>query len=223
VRACFPLSGRYHFRFKAPTSDGCFGGYVWIDLSSDLDFVPAFLGGINMKALRLQGDAEVVAHCSPMNSPEQVPATRSFATGQPPQVPQAGASGGTQGDLMGFDLSGGACGGRAPAAPALAAAAAPVAPPPAPVKVLDRATLVAEREARERAELEDRMRRHKEQQEREEREKKERVTLGQELQKELAEWARTADGQAYKDIRSLLSTLHAVMWKDSGWETLSLS
>merc|ERR1712194_383665 len=35
-------------------------------------------------------------------------------------------------------------------------------------------------------------------------------------------WAKTPDGQSWKDIKVLVSTMHTVTWPDSGWKELSL-
>lgn len=57
VRRSFPLPGRFHFRFKAPTPDHSFGGYSWMDISVDSETVPLFRGEVCMRALRLPAEA----------------------------------------------------------------------------------------------------------------------------------------------------------------------
>eukprot|EP00438_Fugacium_kawagutii_P026724 Skav228690 [mRNA] locus=scaffold2247:427009:427506:- [translate_table: standard] len=97
------------------------------------------------------------------------------------------------------------------------------APPAAKAKPLDRAQLVAERQAREKREYDEKMKRHEDQKAQEERSKKEKLELNDVLAKELNDWAKTPDGQSYKEIRTLLSTMHSVMWQGAGWKELSLS
>merc|ERR1712203_76548 len=41
--------------------------------------------------------------------------------------------------------------------------------------------------------------------------------------REMTKWAKTPDGQAYKDIKVLLSTLHTVVWPGCSWKELGLS
>eukprot|EP00931_Biecheleriopsis_adriatica_P060157 TRINITY_DN36113_c0_g1_i1.p1 TRINITY_DN36113_c0_g1~~TRINITY_DN36113_c0_g1_i1.p1 ORF type:complete len:356 (+),score=85.76 TRINITY_DN36113_c0_g1_i1:47-1069(+) len=195
VRSSFPPPGRYHFRFKAPTSDGSFGGWVWIDLASEDDFVPIFNGGISMKALRIPPEA----------GGYQAPARA---------VPSQAAPAGPASDLMAFDLGGSSV------ASSPAASASPS--PPQPVQ-LDRAKLVAERERRMQQEYEEKMARHEEAKRREEQSKKEKVELNNNLSRVMNDWAKTPDGQSFKEIRTLLSTMHTVMWENSGWQPLSLS
>merc|ERR1719152_675382 len=50
-----------------------------------------------------------------------------------------------------------------------------------------------------------------------------KVQASNNLSVELDRWAKTPDGVAFKDIRSLLSTQHEVLWPDSGWKPVSLS
>eukprot|EP00913_Durusdinium_trenchii_P034139 g31952.t1 len=214
VRSTFPPPGHYHFRFKAPTSDGSFGGWVWIDLASDQDYVPVYNGGIAVKALCLPS----VCASSSAQRPAG-PASAHRATGSQRSAPGA--------DLMELDM------GKAAPTASASAASAPAASPPPKAKPLDRAQLVAERQARERREYEEKMKRHEEQKAREEKSKKEKSELNDVLAKEMNEWARTPDGQSYKEIRTvlqyvacgrtLLSTMHTVMWEGTGWKPLSLS
>lgn len=197
VRSSFPPPGHYHFRFKAPTSDGSFGGWVWIDLASDQDFVPVYNGGIVVKALCLP---DICGTARPGTSARSARASASAPS----------RSAGSAGDLMELDMSSKAAPGKA-------------APAPPKAKPLDRAQLVAERQARERREYEEKIKRHEEQKAREERSKKEKLELNDVLSKELNDWAKTPDGQSYKEIRTLLSTMHSVMWQGAGWKELSLS
>merc|ERR1719171_2679074 len=50
-----------------------------------------------------------------------------------------------------------------------------------------------------------------------------KVEAGQQLQAELDKWALTTDGKSFKDIKTLLSTVHDVFWQNSNWTPISLS
>ncbi|CAE7945140.1 AUXI1 [Symbiodinium necroappetens] len=203
VRASFPLPGNYHLRFKAPTADGSFGGCVWIDLASDQDLVPVFNGGVAVKALRLPDGSPG----SPSRAPSQASRSRPATSAQ-------GASPHGVGDLMELDLSKGSH---------KDAQAQAKAPGPQPPVQLDRAKLVAERQAREKREYEEKIKRHEEQKKRDAQSKKEKLELNDVLSKELNDWAKTPDGQSYKEIRTLLSTMHSVTWEGASWQPLNLS
>ncbi|CAE7340811.1 RPS27B [Symbiodinium pilosum] len=231
VRASFPLPGNYHLRFKAPTSDGSFGGWVWIDLASDQDLVPVFNGGIAMKALRLPTDSSPSRAAAPSQASRSRPATS--AQGASPH----GVSG-IAGDLMELDLS---------KAPRSAEAQAPR--PPAGLQAICIIKQVAERQAREKREYEEKIKRHEEQKKSfptaevllhldaalgssllphsasrgDAQSKKEKLELNDVLSKELNDWAKTPDGQSYKEIRTLLSTMHTVTWEGASWQPLNLS
>lgn len=217
VRQHFPFPGRHHFRYKAPTSDGSFGGYVWIDLASDLNFVPVYFGSIVMKVLELPADADTKRHPAPTYS--MASASQQAVSSRAPSETSLSRPASSPDDLMQLDL--GSSGYSRAYAGGSPSASSP-ASSPSPVK-LDRQQLVAEREAREKAAVDEKMRRHIEQKKREDTERKQKVELANQLQKELEDWARMPDGQSYKDIRTLLSTMHTVMWPDSGWEPLPLS
>merc|ERR1719203_1322397 len=47
--------------------------------------------------------------------------------------------------------------------------------------------------------------------------------MNNELAAEMDCWAKMPDGQSYKDIKVLLSTLHTVTWPNSGWKECPLS
>ncbi|CAE7862810.1 AUXI1 [Symbiodinium microadriaticum] len=82
---------------------------------------------------------------------------------------------------------------------------------------------VAERQAREKREYEEKIKRHEEQKKRDAQSKKEKLELNDVLSKELNDWAKTPDGQSYKEIRTLLSTMHSVTWEGASWQPLNLS
>lgn len=219
VRAHFPVQGNFHFRFKVPTPDGSFGGYVWTDLNGDEDLVPAYRGGIAMRALRLPGEAAVA--CSrPGIVPSSSAATLSSTSrgmASPSASPVMSPSSSFANDLM--EMGGG---GSGPAAVS-SRAPAPEAPPPPPVKMPDRNELVKARLAAEAAAVEAAVETMQKRTEVETQQKAAKVAASARLAEELDRWAKTADGQNWKDIRTLLSTLHTVIWPNSGWKELSLS
>eukprot|EP00923_Selenidium_pygospionis_P004742 GHVN01007855.1.p1 GENE.GHVN01007855.1~~GHVN01007855.1.p1 ORF type:complete len:667 (+),score=222.72 GHVN01007855.1:173-2173(+) len=49
------------------------------------------------------------------------------------------------------------------------------------------------------------------------------VADNQRLDDELTAWSMSEDRTGYKDIRVLLSSLHTVMWADSGWQSVDMS
>jgi len=53
--------------------------------------------------------------------------------------------------------------------------------------------------------------------------KADKVESNNKIGTEMDRWARMGDGQSFKDIKVLLSTMHTVMWPDSGWKELPLS
>mmetsp|Transcript_4170 Transcript_4170/g.12139 ORF Transcript_4170/g.12139 Transcript_4170/m.12139 type:complete len:403 (+) Transcript_4170:150-1358(+) len=270
MRKHFPLTGRFHFRFKTPSLDGS-GGWFWADLANDNGSVPVYGGQVLVKALKLPDDAAPLrsfqempgsalaggaqlgglsfsapprrAAASPglapsaglgggldgLEMPQELPRAPSPPVRQQPSAPSPASSPSPAADLMGFDVDfGGGGGAPAPPAPARpmggspAPAAAP-APAPPPVVMPDRATLVAEREAKEKARVEEHTKRMKEEKEKEDKMKKDKASLSFAVAEEMDKWAKTADGQGFKDIRTLISTVHTVIWKDSTWQSVSLS
>jgi len=279
VRKHFPVPGRYHFRFKSPSIDGAFGGYIWMDLANDAEVVPIFRGDVSMKALRLPDTADAPRslesmpnsslaaaamasasasfpprsppEVSPGSTPPRAPSPDSgpleqhsppqqFRPQLQPQVPEQQAQvpqqrvrqpsplvahsepsspppPGPMGDLM--DFGGAGLGLSAVPSPPLSGSASP----PSPVVVLDREKLRAEREAREQQRVRDAAARQAEQQRKEEQLKADKVTEGNKVDAEMIAWAKTSDGQSYKDIKVLLSTMHNVTWPDCQWKELPLS
>lgn len=105
VRKHFPVHGRFHFRFKSPTPDGCFGGLIWVDLGSEAESVPIFRGEICMKALQLPDIADPPRLLEPLPCGSILAAVAAAAAsagspiGTPPQPerrpsPTAGLGGG---------------------------------------------------------------------------------------------------------------------------------
>eukprot|EP00445_Apocalathium_hangoei_P006396 CAMPEP_0203854854 /NCGR_PEP_ID=MMETSP0359-20131031/9321_1 /ASSEMBLY_ACC=CAM_ASM_000338 /TAXON_ID=268821 /ORGANISM="Scrippsiella Hangoei, Strain SHTV-5" /LENGTH=450 /DNA_ID=CAMNT_0050771359 /DNA_START=204 /DNA_END=1556 /DNA_ORIENTATION=- len=289
LRSHFPVPGRFHFRFKAPSPDGSFGGMVWADLMADVDSVPIFRGEICLKALSIPDDADpmpvlqpisngalaaaaaaAAASGSPIGTPPQryrrpnparftgaegfadgqpvhaasapavfepaarssfaepgspVPGQRASPEASPPPSPPAGPPD----DLMEMEF-----GGRSPAqataaapAPAATASGAPAprapSPPKPPPVVLDREKLKREREERAIQQVRDAAARQQEQLEKDEKLRADKVKSSNDIGTQLDEWAKTPDGQSFKDIKVLISTMHTALWPDSGWKELSLS
>mmetsp|Transcript_56796 Transcript_56796/g.164790 ORF Transcript_56796/g.164790 Transcript_56796/m.164790 type:complete len:445 (+) Transcript_56796:184-1518(+) len=292
VRKSFPVPGRYHFRFKATSLDGGFGGYIWMDLANDAEVVPFFRGDICMKALRVPDDADAppaveslpnsalsaaamasasMAPASAGVSPEpspgstppraQSPDSLSFERPSPPQqfrqqlqqqLPQAPpqqqpqaqfvpqqpqqpsaasrseassspmAAPGPPDDLMDFGGAGGGM-GLSQSMMAQSSSLSGSASPPSPPVVLDREKLKAEREAWEQKQVRDAAARQAEQLRKDEQLKADKVQEGNKVDAEMNAWAKTSDGQAYKDIKVLLSTMHTVTWAGCQWKELPLS
>mmetsp|Transcript_56624 Transcript_56624/g.143373 ORF Transcript_56624/g.143373 Transcript_56624/m.143373 type:complete len:439 (-) Transcript_56624:55-1371(-) len=281
LRRHFPVRGTFHFRFKSPTPDGCFGGFIWVDLGSDAETLPIFRGEICMKALRLPDSADplrvleplpcgsilaaaasaAAASGSPIGTPpqrerrpsptghaggypsspglaeqgvvfeqppprvEQQSPTRTFeapASASPPRAPKP------PDDLM--DLGNALDSPAQPARPGMpsgipAARPSPTptpTPPPQPV-VLDREKLKREREAKEQQRVKDAAAKLAEETKKEAQLKADKVESSNKIGADMDRWAKTPDGQSYKDIKVLISTMHTVMWPDSGWKELPLS
>mmetsp|Transcript_96095 Transcript_96095/g.299281 ORF Transcript_96095/g.299281 Transcript_96095/m.299281 type:complete len:253 (-) Transcript_96095:84-842(-) len=162
------------------------------------------------------GFAADPAEMSPGASPRQPslfedPAPPRTAPPPPPRPPD---------DLMeiGFTASPSPSGSPSGSPPM-----SPPTPAPPPVVMPDRRKLVAEREAQERARVEEANRVHAERRASEEQLKRDKLKMTNHLYAEMDTWAKTADGQSFKDVRTLLSTVHSVIWPDSGWQQLPLS
>eukprot|EP00446_Apocalathium_sp_SHHI-4_P017879 CAMPEP_0177277516 /NCGR_PEP_ID=MMETSP0367-20130122/68830_1 /TAXON_ID=447022 ORGANISM="Scrippsiella hangoei-like, Strain SHHI-4" /NCGR_SAMPLE_ID=MMETSP0367 /ASSEMBLY_ACC=CAM_ASM_000362 /LENGTH=370 /DNA_ID=CAMNT_0018734099 /DNA_START=130 /DNA_END=1244 /DNA_ORIENTATION=- len=65
--------------------------------------------------------------------------------------------------------------------------------------------------------------RQQEQLEKDEKLRADKVKSSNDIGTQLDEWAKTPDGQSFKDIKVLISTMHTALWPDSGWKELSLS
>jgi len=50
-----------------------------------------------------------------------------------------------------------------------------------------------------------------------------KVSAANKLGPQLDKWAKTSDGQNWKDIRTLLSSMHGVIWPDCNWKAVSLA
>eukprot|EP00446_Apocalathium_sp_SHHI-4_P016382 CAMPEP_0177196122 /NCGR_PEP_ID=MMETSP0367-20130122/23877_1 /TAXON_ID=447022 ORGANISM="Scrippsiella hangoei-like, Strain SHHI-4" /NCGR_SAMPLE_ID=MMETSP0367 /ASSEMBLY_ACC=CAM_ASM_000362 /LENGTH=446 /DNA_ID=CAMNT_0018644193 /DNA_START=130 /DNA_END=1471 /DNA_ORIENTATION=- len=285
LRSHFPVPGRFHFRFKAPSPDGSFGGMVWADLMADVDSVPIFRGEICLKALSIPDDADpmpvlqpisngvlaaaaaaAAASGSPIGTPPQryrrpnparftgaegfadgqpvhaasapavfEPAARSsfaepgspvpVAGGQPAAEPAGRASRRPHGDGIRRTLAraGDGCGARARGdgvggASTEGALAAETAAGGAGPREAE-----AGEEERAIQQVRDAAARQQEQLEKDEKLRADKVKSSNDIGTQLDEWAKTPDGQSFKDIKVLISTMHTALWPDSGWKELSLS
>mmetsp|Transcript_77 Transcript_77/g.176 ORF Transcript_77/g.176 Transcript_77/m.176 type:complete len:279 (-) Transcript_77:112-948(-) len=132
-------------------------------------------------------------------------------------------------DLIEVDHTGGGPGGGtstiafSPPSRVPAPVPAPAMPPPVPVKIPDRRQLVREREANCQARVDEANRINVERRQAEEQMKKDKLDLNNKLVMEMDKWAKTADGNKFKDIRTLISTVHTVLWPNSNWTPVSLS
>lgn len=88
---------------------------------------------------------------------------------------------------------------------------------------LNREELVRKRLAEEQARVEQAQREVDARRAAEESERSSKVEASNKLRTILDAWAKTPDGASWKDIRTLLSTVHEVIWKDSGWQPVGLA
>mmetsp|Transcript_48087 Transcript_48087/g.107965 ORF Transcript_48087/g.107965 Transcript_48087/m.107965 type:complete len:361 (+) Transcript_48087:126-1208(+) len=224
IRKLFPVPGKFHFRFKAATPDGSFGGYIWVDPPCDQEFVPLSGGGIAMKALSLPDSVAVPSGASRPRAPvadvRQAPphSVAQVPTAASPPPPQQAAAAGLDIDLMVMDD------GQAAKKAAAAPINAPEAPPPPPVKLKSRAELAQEREDGVKAKIEEQLRKAQDQRKKDEDMKSGKVEAANKLSTELDGWARLPDGSGkFKDIKTLLCTMHKVSWEGSGWTEVGLA
>lgn len=94
--------------------------------------------------------------------------------------------------------------------------------PPAGEAVLRRAELAANREAKKQQRMMEKLQEVERRRAQEVKQQLDKLALPEELKQELDRWSKTADG-SFKDVRTLLSTLHEVLWEDAPWEPASLS
>ncbi|KAL8451580.1 hypothetical protein Emed_001929 [Eimeria media] len=88
--------------------------------------------------------------------------------------------------------------------------------------VLPRAELAANREAKKQQRMLEKLQEVEQRRAQELKQQQDKLALPEELKMELDRWAKTADG-SFKDVRTLLSTMHEVLWQDAPWEPASLS
>ncbi|OEH78312.1 hypothetical protein cyc_06533 [Cyclospora cayetanensis] len=88
--------------------------------------------------------------------------------------------------------------------------------------VLDRADLIANREAKKQQRMMEKLQEVERRRALEVKQQQDRLAIPEELKQELDRWAKTADG-GFKDVRTLLSTVHSVLWEGASWEPVSLS
>mmetsp|Transcript_62385 Transcript_62385/g.115804 ORF Transcript_62385/g.115804 Transcript_62385/m.115804 type:complete len:361 (+) Transcript_62385:109-1191(+) len=222
VRKLFPVPGKFHFRFKAATPDGSYGGYIWVDPPCDQELVPLSGGSIAMKALRLPDSVAVPSGGSrPVPKPAAAADVRQASPAPAAQAPQAAASpprpqaasAGLDIDLMAMDDG---------QATKRAGDRSQGSPPP-PVKLKSRAELAQEREDGVKAKVEEQLKSVQDQRKKDEEMKSGKVEAGNKLATELDGWARLPDGSGkFKDIKTLLCTMHKVSWEGSGWSEVGL-
>lgn len=82
---------------------------------------------------------------------------------------------------------------------------------------LDRAALKAEKEAQKQANIEAKQEAYQEQKKKEEDDKKDRLDAGLELKGPLDAWALDTSKGTWRDVRTLLGTMHDVVWEGSTW------
>lgn len=218
VRSKFPLVGNFHFRFQQLQPDNDFGGFIWVDLCDEYDRVPFYRGQISMKALKLPDDVIVdrpaYHHATPSasrNMPQSAPSAPSRPQ-QVPSVPQTpfAVEGGLPADLMELDKP------------------KPRVEPQLPANFvraeeMDRSELVRKREEEKNRRMQEKL------QEKQDRDAKESSALNEKLEasgrlaEELDNWAKNKDGTGYKDIKTLLCTMHEVIWQGSNWQQVPLS
>ncbi|KAL8428776.1 hypothetical protein Efla_004165 [Eimeria flavescens] len=88
--------------------------------------------------------------------------------------------------------------------------------------VLPRAELAANREAKKQQRMLEKLQEVEKRRAHEIKQQQDKLALPVELKLELDRWAKTADG-SFKDVRTLLSTMHEVLWPDAAWEPATLS
>merc|ERR1719401_118978 len=99
----------------------------------------------------------------------------------------------------------------------------PSAPPAPKVPVPDRNTLVMQREAETQRRVTEMAAQAKAVAQKEADTKGGKLDANSKLGPLLDTWARTPDGTKFKDIRTLLSTMHEVTWDGAGWKQVTLA
>jgi hypothetical protein len=100
--------------------------------------------------------------------------------------------------------------------------ASPSSPPPPVPQQFDREELVAKRENAVRERVEQAAQDVIQRRQTEENLRADKLEASNKLRHVLDAWAKGPD-EKFKDIRTLLSTQHEVLWKDSGWKPVGLS
>lgn len=112
--------------------------------------------------------------------------------------------------------------GEPQAAPSTPSSTPAPAPRPQP-KVFDRAQLVAERERGVHQAVVQAQQNFQAAQQAEAQLRKDKQSVANSLAADLDKWAKTSDGETWKDIRGLLSTVHEVTWPNSEWKQVTMS
>ncbi|CBZ52820.1 LOC100145185 protein, related [Neospora caninum Liverpool] len=90
------------------------------------------------------------------------------------------------------------------------------------VEMPNRDDLVADRISRTESRIQEKLQEAQERRQQELSKMQERLTIPDEVQLQLEKWAKSSDGK-YKDIRTLLCTVHEVLWPGADWQPVSIS
>ncbi|KEP66238.1 UNVERIFIED_CONTAM: protein-tyrosine-phosphatase [Hammondia hammondi] len=90
------------------------------------------------------------------------------------------------------------------------------------VEMPNREDLVADRISRTESRIQEKLQEAQERRQQELSKQQERLAIPDEVQIQLEKWAKSSDGK-YKDVRTLLCTVHEVLWPGADWEPVSIS
>ncbi|ESS32115.1 protein-tyrosine-phosphatase [Toxoplasma gondii VEG] len=93
---------------------------------------------------------------------------------------------------------------------------------PPVVEMPNREDLVADRISRTESRIQEKLQEAQERRQQELSKQQERLAIPDEVQTQLEKWAKSSDGK-YKDVRTLLCTVHEVLWPGADWEPVSIS
>ncbi|PHJ20945.1 protein-tyrosine-phosphatase [Cystoisospora suis] len=98
-----------------------------------------------------------------------------------------------------------------------------VGPSHPPSLLRSREDLVADRLARTESRIQKKFQEAQERRQQELNRQQERLAVPEAVQQQLERWAKTGIDGKYKDIRTLLSTVHEVLWPEADWEPVPIS
>lgn len=212
VRSKFPLFGNFHFRFQqlSPDNDtpGCF---IWIDICDESDRVPFYRGQISMKALRIPNEVHVHRPAAPQAAPQRPVASQrpaQQAQGAPQTTPAVEA--GMPNDLMEMEKP-------------KPMYQAQLDPNFVRAEQMDRNELVRKREEEKNRRINEKLQEKQDRDNAEASALSEKLEASSRLQQEMDKWAKTPDGKGFKDIKTLICTMHEVIWQGSNWTPVPLS
>eukprot|EP00927_Polykrikos_kofoidii_P082709 TRINITY_DN8290_c0_g1_i1.p1 TRINITY_DN8290_c0_g1~~TRINITY_DN8290_c0_g1_i1.p1 ORF type:complete len:417 (-),score=98.41 TRINITY_DN8290_c0_g1_i1:43-1293(-) len=107
--------------------------------------------------------------------------------------------------------------------PSKAAAAVSSSPPPTPVKMPDRDDCIRKAQKTVDDRVASAAAAAVAVADRDEQIRKGKLEASARLSDHFDKWAKTSDKESWNDIRALLSTMHTVLWPESGWKPVSLS